>query len=271
MNRLSIILRIVALIAALSSALIFFTARSSLATKAKEVALAELANEAVIKELEVAAGDITTLEERIKSERAALVEAKSSLGATQATLQRTNQEASLTLEKLQRAEQTILSQQSELFDLRDKLLLAERRNSAASQNREIEILEASIDTLNEKNKALNEQINLERARLASIEKMQASGKENLGRLIDPNYQPTKGTVSAQTEIASINRANRIIVFSARPVLELKVGHEIQLHSERELLGKVRVFKVTDTYTVATLLPDFDAKRIDAGSIVTIIR
>ena len=37
-----------------------------------------------------------------------------------------------------------------------------------------------------------------------------------------------------------------------------------------LIGKARIFKVTDSYIVASLLTDFNAEPIDAGTIVTIV-
>lgn len=271
MHRLSYILRLVALAAAICSVIIYFTARGSLSEQAREVQQAKRANQVVVEELDRAVITIQELEAQIKGERTALAEAKQALSKTESTLQSTEQQASMQAAKLQRAEQTILAQSNELLELRDKLLNAERKKSNASQAREIDLLTASINSLSSKNKELQAALDHERALRASLEKNLKQPKRPKGRLLDPNYKPAIGEISAPTEIASINRKNQIIVFSALPTLELEPGHEVRIIENGTALGKARVFKITDSYTVANLLEDFDGQRIDAGSIVTIIK
>jgi predicted nucleic acid-binding Zn-ribbon protein len=271
MHRLSYILRLVALAAAFFSILIYFAARGSLTEQAAEIRKAERANQAIVEELDRAVVTIQELEVQIKSERAALAEAKQALSKTESALQSSEQQASMQAAKLRRAEQTILGQTNELAELRDKLLNAERKKSNASKAREIELLTASIDALSKKNKALQEALDHERARRTSLENSLKQPTRPKGRLLDPNYKPAPGEVSATTQIASIHRNNQIIVFSALPVLELEPGHEVRIIKNGNALGKVRVFKITDSYTVANLLEDFDSQDLDAGSIVTIIK
>lgn len=270
MHRLSFILRLVTLAAAICSIFIYFAARNSLAEKAKEVSLAERANQALVKELDDAVLAIQKLEERIQSERSALAEVKQALSEAQATLQSNLQNASITAAKLERAESQILGQKTELVQLRDKLLNAERKTSSASQALEIERLEASINTLSTENKRLSEALARELSIRASIEDSIKTPVRPTGTLLDPNYKPTPGENSARTEIASINRKNRIVVFSSLPTLKLETGHEVRILSSGQLLGKARIFKVTDSYIVASLLTDFNAEPIDAGTIVTIV-
>ncbi len=271
MHRLSYILRLVALAAAICSVIIYFTARGSLSEQVKEVRQAERANQAVVEELDRAVISIQELEAQIKGERAALAKAKQVMSKTESTLQSTEQQASLQAAKLQRAEQTILAQTNELLDLRDKLLNAERKKSNASQMREIDLLTASIDSLSARNEELQTALDRERALRASLEDNLKQPNRPKGRLLDPNYKPAPGEISAPTEIASINRKNQIIVFSALPTLELEPGHEVRIIEDGTPLGKARVFKTTESYTVANLLENFDGQRVDAGSIVTIIK
>lgn len=269
MQRLSSILRLVALAAAISSIVIYFAARKSLAEKAEEVRFTERANEALVKELDDAVLAIKKLEEQIQSERNALAVAKQTLGEAQASLQSTLQSASITAAKLERAESQILGQKTELHQLRDKLLNAERKTSSTSQALEIERLEASIHALSSENKRLSEALERESSLRASIEDSLKPPVRKTGALLDPNYKPSLEENSARTEIASINRKNRIVVFSSLPTLKLEAGHEVRILSNRQLLGTARIFKVTDSYIVASLLANFNAEPIDAGRIVTI--
>ncbi|MGB0289714.1 MAG: hypothetical protein ACPGC0_00800, partial [Opitutales bacterium] len=270
MQRLSSTLRLVALAAAISSIVIYFAARNSLAEKAEEVRLTERANEALVKELDDAVLAIKKLEEQIQSERNALAAAKQKLSEAQASLQSTLQSASITAAKLERTESQILGQKTELVQLRNKLLNAERKTSSTSQALEIERLEASINALSSENKRLSEALERESSLRLSIEDSIKNPVRKTGALLDPNYKPSLGENSARTEIASINRKNRIVVFSSLPTLKLEAGHEVRILSNRQLLGKARIFKVTDSYIVASLLADFNAEPIDAGRIVTIV-
>ena len=270
MHRLSFILRLVALAAAICSILIYFVARNNLADKAKEVLLAQRANEALVKELDDAVLAIQKLEEQILSERNALANAKQTLSEAQTTLQSHLQNATMMAAKLERAESQILGLNTELVQLRDKLLNAELKTSSTSQALQIERLEASIDSLSSENKRLSAALERELSLRTSIEDSLKTPARKTGALLDPNYKPAPGENSSRTEIASINRKNRIVVFSKMSALELEAGHEVRILSNGQLLGKARIFKVTDSYTVASLLADFNAERIDAGTIVTIV-
>ncbi|NCG08662.1 MAG: hypothetical protein GWO81_03715 [Verrucomicrobia bacterium] len=271
MHRLSYILRLVALAAAICSVLIYFAAQGSLSDQAKEIRLAERAHQAIVEELDRAVVTIQGLEAQIKGERAALAEAKQAMSKTESALQSSEQKTSMQAAKLHRAQQTILGQTNELIELRNKLLSAERKKSNASQAREINLLAASIGSLSEQKKELQAALGHERALRASLEATLKQSPPPTGRLLDPNYRPADGELSAPAEITSINRKNRIIVFSSLPALKLEPGHEVRIIEDGKALGKARVFKITDSYTVANLLEGFDGQRIDAGSIVTIIK
>ena len=92
MNRLSFILRLVALAAASCSIAIYFAARNSLAEKAEASSLLERASVAKIKELDEAVLTIRKLEQQIQSERSALAEAKQALSSP-TTCNRTNKKS----------------------------------------------------------------------------------------------------------------------------------------------------------------------------------
>ena len=271
MHRLSFILRLVALGAAICSIFIYFAARNSLAEKAKEVSLAQRANEALVEELDNAVLVIQKLEEQIQSERGALAAAKQALSKAQVALQSNLQNTTIITAKLERAESQILGQRTELVQLRDKLLNSERKTSSASQMLEIERLEASIDTLSLENKRLSEALAHELSLRASIENSIQAPVRTTGSLLDPNYKPAPGENSARAEIASINRKNRIVVFSSLSALELEPGHEVRILSSGQLLGKARIFNVTVSYIVSNLLSDFNAARFVAVPVVTFLR
>lgn len=270
MNRLSFILRLVALAAASCSIAIYFAARNSLAEKAEASKLLERASVAKIKELDEAVLTIRKLEQKIQSERSALAEAKQALSEAQADLQSNLQKVSMTATQLARAESQILGQKTELALLRDKLLNAQRKTSSASQLEFINQLETSINALSEENKRLGEALAYEESLRVSLENSLKISVSKKSSLLDPNYRADSEETRVQGEIASINRKNRIVVLSNLAALELEPGQEIRVLSKGQLLGKARVFKVTDSYVVASLLTDFNAERIDAGSIVTIL-
>ncbi|CAI8296867.1 MAG: Uncharacterised protein [Opitutia bacterium UBA7350] len=271
MQSLSFILRLVAIAAAISSLLIYMSAHKNLTGKAKEVLLMERKSEAVINELNEAVITIQELEAQILNERSTLAETKLALSTGQAALQISKQKTSLLAEKLQRADQQIAGLNTEMANLRDKLLSAQRKESSEGQAQTIAALETSIDILNAENEKLKTLFASEQALRATIETPYKSQSLQQNQLFDPNYKTTTELKRALAEVASINNKTRILVVSATPALNLKLGHEIQIVALGKRLGKAKIFKITDSYIVASLLPDFNTERIDVGAIVTIIK
>ena len=134
MQRLSLILRLVALAAAISSLAVYMSARKYLTGRANEILLIEQKSEVVINELNEAVLTIQRLEAQILSNRSTLTEAKQALSTEQAALQSSEQNLLLTA-KLKRAEQDIAGLNTEMGNLRDKLCWHNARNRAKDKLR----------------------------------------------------------------------------------------------------------------------------------------
>ena len=169
MQRLSLILRLVALAAAISSLAVYMSARKYLTGRANEILLIEQKSEAVINELNEAVLTIQRLEAQILSNRSTLTEAKQALSTEQAALQSSEQKTSLLTAKLKRAEQDIAGLNTEMGNLRDKLLLAQRKESSEGQAQVIQALEANINILNAENEELKTLLASEQALRETIE------------------------------------------------------------------------------------------------------
>ena len=150
-------------------------------------------------------------------------------------------------------------------------MLAQRKESSEGQAQVIQALEANINILNAENEELKTLLASEQALRETIEDPHNAKTYQPNVLLDPNYKSTTEVKRARTEVASIHHKNRILVVAAIPGFNLEPGHEVQIVANGKRLGKAKIFKITDSYIVASLLPEFNTEPIDAGTILTIIQ
>ncbi len=265
MKIFSIILRFIAISAAIITFLIFQKTRVFVEEETQKINAAKLVHDNSIRELEKAVQTIEELKESINEDRTNYVKIRKTLIDREKTLSEKTQTIGLYEEKLERARIKNEFLNIEIQEVRNKLMTAERKNSKSGQLQEIESLKSALVKLQEKNKRLTTEL--------------AQSNEQLIAIIDTDkadqkartyYNPNINATSAKVEVNSINPKNRIVVLSVAPELKLKSSMEVTLIYGKKLLGKATIFKITDTYMVASLDNAFETSQIDSGSIVTII-
>jgi vacuolar-type H+-ATPase subunit I/STV1 len=269
MNLLATILRLVAIVASLAAVFIYLTARSHFASQSEEIKYAKDIYQQSQKELHEAVSTIKENEALIANERIGLAENKQKIVRLESALNESQQEKELMLDSLRQEKRKLQNLSLELNKSRNLLLQSTRKSSDASIRQEIADLEAYIEILYAENLTLKDELRDARERLALL--LSTKDAPEKSQLLDPNFRPETTRISTQAEVTSINRKNNIIVFSVASDFALEPGFELTVVQKNNVLGKIRIFKVTESYSVANLLENFKPQSLDAGSVITIIR
>ncbi len=279
MKNLSLILRILAIIAAIAAAGVYFAVQGKLAEKQAQLESSQAATVAVQGELDTANDNISTLESQLNDERAAVAKAKKEIEALQSEMYTTRQELTRTQQQLRDAKQEIETMKDTEEGLRASLLATEQALAEASKEAEIAQLNERINELEDANSSLTSEIEsmkaLNSARTSSAATPAAAS--TAGALPTANYTPnTSGPVQTasiglETTIASISAENGLIVLDTTPELALTPGTEVTLVQDLKALGKVRIISNQDNLAVANILPGAKTRALIPGITVSLLR
>ena len=149
------------------------------------------------------------------------------------------------------------------------MLQSIRKSSDAGIRQEIADLKANIEILYAENLTLKDELRDASERLVLL--LSIDDNPENSQLLNPNYRPDTTRISTQAEVTSINQKNSILVFSVASDFALASGVELTVMQKNKVLGRIRIFKVTESYSVANILENFKTQGLDAGSMITIIR
>jgi chromosome segregation ATPase len=274
MKRLSLILRIVAILAAAAAAFLFFTSKGKLAEKQTALETSKAATKATKSELATANGQISTLKKKLSTESKALATTKTKLESTREQMYTAEQQVSSTKQQVELSQNTIQELEAATSELREKLLQAQKDLVAANRESEFAEMNERIRELGEANEAL-------KLELAAAEAVKNSKKETKGAfgrgLADSGEQTgafsskessTSGATS--TTIASISRKDGIILLNTTAELGLTTGPLIILSRDSKALAKIEIVEVSEKFALANILPGTSAHGFSAGTTVKLL-
>jgi myosin heavy subunit len=282
MNSLSLILRILAIVAALAAGALFFVSKGKLADQQAATQKAEQTTAAVQAELGTANERVTALEGSLKNEREALADEKRKLESSRSEMYTARQEVSRTQQQLSAAKKNAEELESTAKRLRSDLLDAEQSVASASKESEIAQLNERIAELEKSNADLNESLEAEKfsastARPAAAANTGSTGSLATGGSYSSNFSPSASqplptaSIGAKTTIQSLSSENGLVVLANNPELGLSPGVEVKVIKDLKSLGKIRVVQVTDDLVVANILPGANGRAMTAGSTVSLLR
>lgn len=279
MNSLSMILRILAVVAAIAAAGLFFVSKGKLAEMQAVAEKAEKATVAVKAELTAANDQISALEGSLKSERDALASEKRKLESMRSEMYTARQEVSRTQQQLSETKKSIANLESTARRLREDLLRSEQSLASASKEGEIAQLNERIAELEESNADLKE--SLEEAKVTSSTsrspEVSASSKMASVNTFSSGITATKtqalpeASIGAKTTIESLSAKNGLIALANSPELGLSPGTTVTIIKKLRALGKIQVSQVSDDLVLANLLPGAKTRELAAGTTVRLLR
>lgn len=279
MNSLSMILRILAVVAAIAATGLFFVSKGKLAEQQAATQKAKQATVAVQAELTDANDQISALEGSLKSERDALANEKRKLESMRSEMYTARQEVSRTQQQLRESKKSIANLENTARRLREDLLRSEQSLASASKEGEIAQLNERIAELEESNADLKE--SLEEAKVTSSTSRSPEGSAN-SKMASVNtfssgITATKtqalptASIGAETTIESLSAKNGLIALANSPELGLSPGTTLTIIKKLKSLGKVQVSQVSDDLVLANLLPGAKTRELAAGTTVRLLR
>lgn len=272
------ILRILAIVAAIAAGALFFMGKGKLAEKQDALQKAEQATQAVQGELATANEQIATLEGDLNDQREALAEAKRKLESVQSEMYTARQEVSRTQQQLSEAKQSISDLESTAKRLRADLLQTEQSLAESSKEGEIAQLNERIAELEESNADLKEDLEDAKVRgTSSPATAGASGSMTTGGAYSSNFTPSasqplpKATIGPKTTIQTVSPENGLIVLANTAELGLTPGAEVRLVKDLQAIGSIRVVQIKDDLVIANILPGSKTRAMTVGTSVNLLR
>ena len=274
MKNLSLILRIVAILASAAAVALFFTSKGKLAEKQMSLEQAQAVTQATQSELETANSKITSLGTQLSTERKSLADTKGKLESIRSEMYTAKQEVTRTQQQLKETKNTIAELENVATRLRTDLVKTEESLASASKEAELAQLDERIEELVKSNDMLKQDL------LASAGLQQSATPEPASTAIASGYQsgftPSSAvavqpaTIGAATTVASISTSDGIIILDASPELGLSVGSEITLIEDLKALGKIRIIQVTEQLAVANILPGTQLRGLSKGDTIKVM-
>jgi predicted nucleic acid-binding Zn-ribbon protein len=277
MKSLSLILRIVTIVAAAAAVALFLMSKGKLAEKQTALENAQAATQTVQTELGTANNQITAAQTQLSTERKSLADTKDKLEATRSEMYIAQQEVTRTRQQLKEIKSTITELEDAASHLRSNLVKTEETLASASKEAElsqlterIEELAKANDTLKQDLMAAESQSRNTSSRKDSSAAAAAARSQIAG--FKPNMAPAAqpASIGTETTVASISTTDGIIVLNSTPELGFTAGSEITLIQDLTALGKVKITKVTEQLAIANILPGTKLKLV-AGDSVKILR
>jgi chromosome segregation ATPase len=276
------ILRILAVVAAISATALFFISKGKLAEQQAVTQKAEKATAAVKTELTTANEKISALEGSLRNERDALSNEKRKLESMRSEMYTARQEVSRTQRQIKEAEKSIEELESTARRLRSDLLQSEQSLASSSKEDEVERLIKLVDELEKSNADLKEslektEVSLSTSRapayLESSNKTAsiATSTKSSGFTATKSHALPAASIGSETTIESLSAKNGLIALANSPELGLSPGTTVTIIKKLRALGKIQVSQVTDDLVLANLLPGAKTREMVTGTTVSLLR
>jgi septal ring factor EnvC (AmiA/AmiB activator) len=276
MKNLSLVLRIVAILASAAAVALFFISKGKLAEKQTSLEQAQAMTQATQSELETANSKITSLGTQLSTERKSLADTKGKLESIRSEMYTAKQQVTRTQQQLKETKKTISELENTATRLRTDLVKTEESLASASKEAELAQLDERIKELVKSNDTLKQDL------LASEELQQSTSttRKPASTVIANGYQSgftpnsaaavLPASIGAATTVASISTSDGIIILDASPELGLSVGSEITLIQNLKALGKIRIIQVNEQLAVANILPGTRLRGLSKGDTIKVM-
>lgn len=278
MKNLSLILRIVAVVAAIAATTLFFISKGKLAEKDSQLTQTKQVLASTQSDLADTNKTLERTESELKTERDTLARTEDTLRGVRSELAVAEEDARRNKEQLDQTREQVANLERTTRELRADLLSTQEALAAADREAEINQLNAQIAEIENRNRELTLELEAKTviAEAASAQNVARGGPSGI-EAIDTSVaalvpgQPMGSRLKLETTINSIRAADGLIVLNTTEELGLTEGQTITLIQNMKSVGKVQIQTIEEGYAIANILPNGSgAKKLSAGSTVQIL-
>lgn len=275
MKNLSLILRILAIVAAIAATTLFFISKGKLADKQAELTHTQDVLASTETELSDTKNTLQRTETQLKREQKDLAETEQELEEVRSDLYSSEQEVARLENDIRDADSEIASLKDTAQELRTDLVATQEELADASREAEINQLNQQIAELKDENLELTLDLEAKKAvadaLTAKQEKVDALKEIDTSvGLLSPSGEPIK-RIKIETTVDSISPSDGLIVLNSNPEMGLSQGQTLTLVQNLKSMGKVNIQRVEDSYAIANIMPgSAGANKLSSGSKVQLL-
>ena len=270
MNRISLLLRVIAIIAAGTACILFFISKGKLAEEVAARKAADKVTRETQAELAKANEEIDNLSTSLKREQEALSDTNRKLENTRSEMYTARQEVSRAQQQLSVAKKSIENLEEKAKLLRNDLLQAEQSLALNNNDIELENLNNQITKLKKNNADLEEALEIALSGMGDNNLQELTEQDSLSMSYGDSVITT-ATISPfgpETEVLSLK--DGIIVLSNDASLGLVAGTQAKMIQKRRSVGSIQVIKTDSKMILASILPGANTNALTAGATISIL-
>lgn len=271
MNAVSLVLRIVAIIAGVAAGALFVVSQGKLKEKHGQLTSAQGTLAATSTELNETKAQVVDVTGKLKTAQRQSERLNTQLDTARNEADSSRRELSSAKNQLSTANSELATQEKQINELKADIKEANQAIAAADKSAELSNLGEKIAALTTENQNLKDELNVVESKLKGY----TAGREKQAKSSSLALNTTEAVRSAKladnVTIASVNPSNGIVVLNAAPELGLEPGMNVTLIRDLQAIGKVRVAQVDNNLAVANILPGTSASRLKEGAVVDILR
>jgi septal ring factor EnvC (AmiA/AmiB activator) len=275
MKNLSLILRILAVVAAIAATTLYFISKGKLADKQAELTQTQQVLASTETELGDTKNTLQRTETQLKREQKNLAETEQNLEEVRSNLFASEQEVAKLKNEVKGADSEIATLKDAAKELRADLVATQEELANASREAEINQLNQRIAELEEKNEELMVDLEAKTAIAEAVTKQKEKAESLKG--IDTSIaslslggEPIQ-RIRLETTVNSIRATDGLIVLDSKPELGLSAGQTITLVQDLKSVGKVQIQRIEEDYAVANILPgSTGTQKLTSGSKVQLL-
>ena len=283
MNSLSLILRVIAVLAAVASAGLFFMSSGKLQEKETQLAAARQSLAAAQSELTGANEKVESLNASVEAEKRASSKLKSQVESVRSDLYTAKQETTRAQTQLNQTKNQVAQLEdekrklnAEIVTVREQAETAQGATATSLSQGEIDALEQRVQVLEGRNQDLQDELSVFQAKAVAMSSGKSSGDERPsaaagGYNLNTASAVQPATLGSEATITKVSADDGLIVLNASPELGLDSGLELTLVKDLKAIGKVQVVEAEGSYALANILPGTKAAGLEEGSIVNLLR
>ena len=271
MNRISLLLRVIAIIAAGTACILFFISKGKLAEEVAARKVADKVTKETQAELAKASKEIDNLSTSLKREQEALSDTNRKLENTRSEMYTARQEVSRAQQQLSAAKISIENLEENSKLLRNDLLQAEQSLALNNSEVELENLNVQIAELKRNNADLKESLETALSGIGKNNNHKESAEEDsLSSIYDETVITTATTSPFGPETEVLSLKDGLIVLSNDASLGLVAGKQAKMIQKKRSVGTIQVIKTDNEMILASILPGANTNALTAGATISIL-
>lgn len=267
MKSLSLILRIVAIIAGITAAVLFFLTQGKLEQKDTALTRAQSSLSTAEQELSETNAQLADTTERLSRISSSESQTKRLLDSANAETSAAKQELSRIQNQLNSANSQISELNRTASQLRDKTMNLEAALKASSDEGKIALLNERISELETANSNL--ETRLSQAQQDLLAATSSSKSTRSGRTAAASPFPS-ATIGPETEITSIRSSDGVLTLKNSPEAGMAPGQTLSLVRDYTVLARIQITELKDGFAIGHIKPGSNSKSLSSGMVVNLL-